>query len=113
MCMRDGQRVWRWSAGVMALCMIAISQVARAESAHPPIVPGYYRLMDEGKAPPAALGEVLLDELNCTACHSAGDTSHILAKGAPNLADAGARLTPQYIKAYLTSPHTAKPGATM
>ena len=55
---------------------------AFAFAAEPPVVPGYNRLKDEGKAPPAELGQVLLGELNCTQCHSAPDAKRIITKGA-------------------------------
>lgn len=116
--MRQGQ--WpvglrRWAATAIAawICLAGAAFARAAESNHPPVVPGYFRLKNDAKADPAVLGEVLLGELNCLACHSGGASTRILTKGAPELADAGARLTPQYIRAYLTSPHMAKPGATM
>jgi mono/diheme cytochrome c family protein len=107
--------LWRGAAGVSAAlaCVMASAAFGAPEAGHPPIVPGYYRLKNDAKADPATLGEVLLGELNCAACHSAPNSNHILTKGAPDLSNAGARLTPQYIRAYLSSPHTVKPGATM
>ena len=58
-------------------------------------------------------GQLLLGELNCTACHRMDDSSVIDRKGGPDLSRAGERLTPQYIRAYLSDPHGIKPGATM
>ena len=80
----------------------------------PPVVAGYHRLKDDAKLSDALAGELLLGELNCTACHKGEAASQRLApKGAPDLSDVGARLTPQWIRAYLTAPHDVKPGATM
>ncbi len=78
-----------------------------------PVVAGFERLKSEGKADPAVLGEVLLGELNCLACHTAEKQQHVQSKGAPDLSAIGARVTPQWIQAYLLSPHSVKPGATM
>lgn len=97
-----------------ALCF-TVYLVAQAPVAHaaPPVVAGYHRLKDEAKADPAALGELLLGELNCLACHKADDNQRVLTKGAPDLANIGARATPQWLRAYLSDPEKVKPGATM
>ncbi len=60
-------------------------------------------------------GELLLNELNCTACHKASDavSARMLPRKAPNLIEAGARITPQYLQAYLSDPHVMKPGTVM
>lgn len=59
-------------------------------------------------------GRVLMGALNCVACHEAGGAAeHLLTKQPPNLADAGRRITPQYLEAYLADPHGIKPGTTM
>jgi mono/diheme cytochrome c family protein len=70
-------------------------------------------LRDEAKASPTQLGQVLLGELNCTQCHAAPQAKRILAKGAPDLSNIGARATPAYLRNYLAHPHDVKPGATM
>ena len=102
-------RVVRWAVAVGS--MFALS--SGAEAGEPPVVPGYTRLKDEGKATLAELGQVLLGELNCAQCHLAPDAKRILTKGAPDLSDAGARMTPQYLREYILDPHGMKPGATM
>jgi mono/diheme cytochrome c family protein len=79
----------------------------------PPVVAGYTRLKDEGKAPAAELGQVLLGELNCAQCHAAPDAKRILTKGAPDLSGIGARATAGWLRNYLSKPHEVKPGATM
>src|SRR5881628_766010 len=95
-CMRVRQwpvGLWRGAAGVSAAlaCVMASAAFGAPEAGHPPIVPGYYRLKNDAKADPATLGEVLLGELNCAACHSPPNSNHILTKGAPDLSNAGAR----------------------
>src|SRR5580658_6056967 len=87
--------------GLLAgLCApLAMAQTAR------PIVPGYEQVAHgPGPADPAAQGELLLGELNCTACH-ATDSPRIDRKGAPDLTGAGGRITPQYLRAFLADPH--------
>ena len=102
-------RAARWALTIGGTLSVAIG----ARAGEPPVVPGYNRLKDQSKAAPAELGQVLLGELNCTQCHSAPDAKRILTKGAPDLSNAGARMTPQYIREYVLSPHGMKPGATM
>ncbi|MDX1564310.1 MAG: c-type cytochrome, partial [Phycisphaeraceae bacterium] len=77
-----------------------------------PVIPGYETLKESGKATDAELGEVLLSELNCAACHKPpGD--RIGTRPAPDLTRAGARLTPQYLRAFLSDPAKTKQGTSM
>lgn len=108
------RRRWR----LVALCGFAVVAVlaaptARAAEPMAPVVAGYERLKGEAKTEPAARGEVLLGELNCLACHAAAGQKRVMAKGAPDLSKAGARITPQFLRAYLSDPHGVKPGTTM
>lgn len=74
-----------------------------------PVVPGVDRL----KADDPARGEVLLGELNCISCHAAPDAVRVAPRPAPDLSQAGTRITPQYLAAYLADPHGVKPGSAM
>lgn len=59
-------------------------------------------------------GRVLIGELNCAACHAASDLGdQLLTKTSPDLTHVGARVTPQYLRKFLASTHTVKPGTTM
>ena len=78
-----------------------------------PIVPGFQALKNSGKVDESAQGELLLAELNCVACHAPGAQSRVMPKGAPDLSEAGLRITPQYLRDYLSGPHQIKPGTTM
>src|SRR5437868_6769025 len=98
--------------GLTASALLCPPADVRAAAA-PPIVPGYDRLRDEAKSKPDALGELLLGELNCTSCHAAEGQKRVLLKGAPDLSNAGARITPQYLRAWIGNPHVVKPGTTM
>lgn len=62
----------------------------------------------------AGNGRVLLGELKCAACHAPETAVALLSKKeAPNLSKVGSRVTPQYLRAYLASPHTVKAGTPM
>ncbi|MCU0796308.1 MAG: c-type cytochrome [Akkermansiaceae bacterium] len=64
--------------------------------------------------PDAALrGTILIEEMNCVACHSAPSTLAARSKAAPRLAEVASRLHPDYIESFIRSPHTVKPGTTM
>ncbi len=107
---------WRRTAVMVLIGTSVCATLCAAEPASAPAAPvvaGYYQLKNAGKTDPAVLGELLIGELNCAACHSAEHAQRIDFKGAPDLGNAGARLTPQYIRGFLSSPHATKPGTTM
>ena len=56
---------------------------------------------------------MLIEELNCTACHSADGSLTARSKKAPLLADVGSRVNPEYLEAFIREPHATKPGTTM
>lgn len=59
-------------------------------------------------------GPLLFNELNCAACHAATELSiGVTPYVAPILSDAGARITPQYMRAFLSKPHETKAGTKM
>ncbi len=60
-------------------------------------------------------GERLIAELNCIACHLAerAVAERLWSRKAPLLGQVGARLTPEHIRAWLSDPHSVKPGTTM
>jgi len=61
------------------------------------------------------LGEDLLGELRCTACHAAEPAvvERIAPKTAPVLDGVGARIEPRYLRRYLARPHGTKAGVAM
>ena len=82
-----------------------------------PVVPGYERF-GRSAADPAARAEaglLLFDELGCANCHSTAGpaAAHGLPKSGPVLDNAGRRLDPAWISAYLAAPRDAHPGTTM
>ncbi len=72
-----------------------------------PSLPGHHPLTKE------QAGSVLLSELRCSACHSGIPTNPILEKSAPDLSEVGNRISSDYLRRFLESPHTAQPGTSM
>lgn len=62
---------------------------------------------------PAAKGRLLLEELNCVACHRTPDGTLTAAKQAPRLADVANRVNAHHLQAFIRDPHAVKPGTTM
>ena len=60
-------------------------------------------------------GELLLGELNCTACHAAtpAAAARLESRAAPRLGRDGLRLTPGWIRSWLADPAGTKPGSLM
>ncbi len=60
-------------------------------------------------------GERLLAELHCGACHTATPAvaGRLQTPPAPDLRRAGARLRPEFLRAWLADPLSTKPGTTM
>jgi len=97
------------SALLILLCLPA---AAPQEPKPHPIVPGFER----SDAPESAeSGRLLLGELGCVACHKpdAAAAEQLSLKKAPLLAEAGSRLSVDWIRAFVADPQKTKPGATM
>ena len=60
-------------------------------------------------------GRWLLEELHCTACHTApeGVAAALQPREAPDLSQAGARLHPAWMRKFLAGPHALRPGTPM
>src|SRR5687768_7438979 len=58
-------------------------------------------------------GEILMAEMNCTACHAATPevTQRLAPRTAPHLGDL--RLTPQWMREFLSDPQKTKPDTLM
>lgn len=95
-----------WFSGIAAILLF--SGVLRAA----PMIPGADHLAAGDGADEAFLGEILLGELACAQCHQAAG-KRLWNKAAPDLSAVGSRVTPQYLRRFLASPHEVKPGATM
>jgi len=62
---------------------------------------------------PESKGLILIEALNCVACHSGSDALKARTKKAPRLSGLGSRANPAFLQAYLTDPHGTLPGTTM
>lgn len=62
---------------------------------------------------PLLKGQVLIEELNCVACHASEASVAASSKKAPRLAAVGSRVNPTYLEAFIRDPHAVKPGTTM
>jgi mono/diheme cytochrome c family protein len=65
--------------------------------------------------PEVPAGELLFGELNCVACHAASDgiAQRLNSRTAPLLGSSGIKITPQYLRRFLSEPHQYKPGTMM
>lgn len=74
-----------------------------------PYIAGLHHGSPEG----SLRGPVLIDELNCVACHAGGEAAQKSAKSAPRLAGVGSRLNPHFLEAFIANPQAQRPGTTM
>ena len=93
-----------WFAATMVFADDVISGV--------PFVSGFDRFGRHADMDPVTAGRLLITELSCTACH-ASDDALLLAKRGPVLDGAGSRLKLDWVRSFLLSPPTSKPGTTM
>lgn len=82
-----------------------------ASSAAGPVVPGFERLVADGKHVPAVDGLVLAGELSCGACH--GGEQAVPPRPAPVLDEVASRAKPSWLLRFIADPHKTKPGTTM
>jgi mono/diheme cytochrome c family protein len=100
---------------LMSGVLVFFSAAASTAADTPPRVLGYERAYVAPNANFGAAGQLLLGELNCTACHTATDTSatQIQRKSPPILDTVTSRVRPEYLQRFLDDPQAAKPGTTM
>ncbi len=72
-----------------------------------PALPGNHPLTQ------SQAGSLLISELRCAVCHSGVERGSLPEKTAPDLTEAGARISPDYLRRFLASPSSAHPGTTM
>ncbi len=80
-----------------------------SEAGAEPVVPG----LRSASIDPELKGLVLIEELNCAACHVGDAALAARSKKAPRLSDVGSRANPRYLEAFLRDPLGVKPGTTM
>lgn len=62
---------------------------------------------------PELKGQVLIEELNCAACHAGDASLAARSKKAPLLSGVGSRVNPAYLESFVRDPHGTKPGTSM
>ena len=92
-------------SSIISLALLASSALGVAEV----IVPG----VSASQLDPALKGLVLIEEMNCVACHAADASLAARSKKAPRLAGVGSRVNPGWMEAFIANPHGTKPGTTM
>jgi len=69
--------------------------------------------VESSQLEPALKGRVLLEELNCVACHKADESLTSASRQSPRLSSVGSRVNPDYLQAFIASPHSVKLGTPM
>lgn len=72
-----------------------------------PALPGSHPLTQ------SQVGELLISERRCAACHEGTPQNSLPEKMAPGLAEVGSRISPDYLRRYLASPTSVHPETTM
>jgi len=96
---------WRARVSMALLAFCALAFTARSE----PRIPG----LALGTLAPELRGEILIEDLNCVACHEVEGSLKTRSKQAPRLTDLGARLNPTWIERFIADPHGTQEGTTM
>lgn len=89
-----------------------------------PVIPGLAKLpppTDEDVIGPkkkhplteSEVGQLLIGELKCAACHTVNNSPAALDRAAPDLSDVGARVSPEFLQRFITAPGSAHAGSTM
>ncbi len=73
------------------------------------VIPG----LGASQLAPELKGQVLIEELNCAACHAGDASLAARSKKAPRLSEVGSRVNPNYLESFIRAPHGTKPGTTM
>lgn len=76
---------------------------------HPETVPG----LATAHLSPELTGLILVEELNCGACHSKGTPLAMRSRSSPRLARIGTRVNAHYLQQFIAAPQQTKPGTTM
>lgn len=79
------------------------------------VKPPKYTLRDIAAGASTFRGRVLMGELNCTGCHSAGPAQEtvLTARAAPYLGEIGKRASPGWLLKWVSNPQAVKPGCGM
>lgn len=103
---------------VVALTSLAFASTAAepgtdtAAAKPPPLVAAFERFARHHEIADPVAGQLLISELNCTACHPSA-APLLQPKRGPQLAAAGNRLDLDWVERFLADPAAVKPGTTM
>lgn len=98
--------------GASFVVLVLVGSLARGQHPEAPFVAGFERFARHGVIEPHLGGQLLLAELSCAACHDSDDRL-LEPKRGPQLTGSGNRVHADWMRQFLTSPSTAKPGTTM
>lgn len=111
------RNVIAWSAVCWAACATLHAAAGGAETTTAAVVAAFDRYTAGDSDPQAAgvAGRLLLNELQCTACHQASGEvlAGVAPRQAPLLDGVGSRVKPEWLRAFLSDPQQVKPGTTM
>lgn len=121
---RSGSKVPERTRGLALVSAVVLAALTVAWVARPrgplesprtkqgggPVIPG---LAAEHSLDERGVGAVLIGELGCANCHAdmRGLTAH--PKTAPDLAEVGARVSPEFLRKFIAQPSALVPGTTM
>ena len=97
------------SFGIAVLSLV-ILPLFIANGSAAPVLPG---LSSKHSLSENQIGQLLIGELRCAACHTQTNAPPTPERMAPDLSDVGSRLTPDYLRKFIASPSAAHAGTTM
>src|SRR4029078_3515256 len=103
---------WGLSVKASGLSLLSLLIVAQFpwECLASPVVLG---LANKHPLAEQSVGELLLGELRCRACHIRRAAPQPLERASPDLSDVGSRLGPDFLRRFVASPSASHSGTTM
>ena len=98
------------NAPSFALLTMLVVALFSSTSSAAPVVLG---LSNKHPLSEPQVGELLLGELRCVACHSRKDAPQPLERPAPDLSDVGSRVAPDYLQRFIATPSASHSGTAM
>ena len=93
-----------------ALCLLLMFSFAMSTRAEPK-VPSLVRFQKKKKVKNFHAGRLLVEELNCVACHETAEP--LSPKSAPVLTEVSGRVKASHLRKFIANPGEIKPGTTM
>lgn len=92
----------------LLVALLALEFVPFATAA--PVIPA---LSNKHPLTEIQVGNLLIGELRCLACHTRSDSAPVLDRAAPDLTDVGSRVSPEFLQKFIANPSSAHAGTTM